>query len=210
MANTLANELDQPLSTPPSGEKSDFGNSATNRVFQLYIVVGICLSLILIFAIARFFAKWKILKRKSWDDSQASSPGTLKAHAIRTACMGRVFGYHEWDVSIADFTTAHAKSRLVVLTGLFYFASMMGFIILCTPRHGQSELDYLAAFDSPNCLYHDQSLSILGGAVNMASDVFLIILPLPAVWSLQMPFKKKGRNIGDVLHRAHSMRFERS
>ena len=32
---------------------------------------------------------------------------------------------------------------------------------------------------------------VIFGAASVVSDLYLVILPLPAVWSLQLPFRKK-------------------
>ena len=36
------------------------------------------------------------------------------------------------------------------------------------------------------------SLELASGAINLAMDFVLIILPMPVIWKLQMPFKKKA------------------
>jgi len=77
----------------------------------------------------------------------------------------------------------------VVVSGLFYLATMVVYIGLCAPHHGQSQLDYLAAISAPKC--ESQSLSIVMGAFNMLSDFYILCIPLPAVWSLQMPRRRK-------------------
>ena len=77
----------------------------------------------------------------------------------------------------------------IIITGLFYFASMFAFLILCSPRNGHSQINYLTALASPQC--SSQTLSVTVGAVNVISDLYLVILPLPAVWSLQLPLRRK-------------------
>lgn len=78
-----------------------------------------------------------------------------------------------------------------VTTGLLYLAIMVAVIVLCVPRNGgHSELAYLTALDSPKCS-NAQSIVILLGVMGLLSDLYLVILPLPAVWKLQLPFRRK-------------------
>lgn len=78
----------------------------------------------------------------------------------------------------------------MIVTGLFYFASMFAFAILCSPKHGHSQIAYITALASPQCS-KAQPLSTVIGAVSVVSDLYLIVLPLPAVWSLQLSFRRK-------------------
>ena len=77
-----------------------------------------------------------------------------------------------------------------ILTGLIYFSSMIALIILCAPRDGQTEQSYLIALSSPRCAL-SKPLSIALGSVNIVSDFYILIIPLPAVWSLQLPIRSK-------------------
>ena len=78
-----------------------------------------------------------------------------------------------------------------ITTGLLYLAIMLTVIVLCVPANGDhSELEYLTALDSPKCA-NSQPVVILLGVVSLLSDLYLVILPLPAVWRLQLPFRRK-------------------
>lgn len=78
----------------------------------------------------------------------------------------------------------------IVITGLFYFATMIAFLVMCGPVDDHSQSAYMSALASPRCA-RTRPLVIILGVVNVVSDLYLIILPLPAVWSLQLPFRKK-------------------
>ena len=93
-----------------------------------------------------------------------------------------VFGVLRW-LRIMSFVG-------MLITGLFYFATMVSFIIMCSPKNGHSQFAYLTALASPECA-KSEPLSITIGAVNVVSDMYLVILPLPAVWSLQLPLRRK-------------------
>ncbi|MCJ1433381.1 hypothetical protein MMC27_002741 [Xylographa pallens] len=66
---------------------------------------------------------------------------------------------------------------------------MIVYIELCAPHGGQSQLDYLSAISAPKC--EDQRLSVAMGAFNILSDFYILCIPFPAVWSLQMPRRRK-------------------
>ena len=78
----------------------------------------------------------------------------------------------------------------MVVTGIFYLVSLILFSVMCAPRDGQSQFSYLSALASPRCT-QSRGLVLAQGVVNIVSDLYLIILPLPAIWSLQMPLKRK-------------------
>ena len=78
----------------------------------------------------------------------------------------------------------------VLISGIFYFSSVAIFLASCSPRTGQSQKEFLLAWSSPQC-HRIAPFLVSIGAVNIASDLYLIILPLPAVWQLQMPKRKK-------------------
>lgn len=54
--------------------------------------------------------------------------------------------------------------------------------------HG--ELALLNAVHSRKC-NKSQAMVIVLGVVSLVSDVYLVILPLPAVWKLQLPLGRK-------------------
>ena len=78
-----------------------------------------------------------------------------------------------------------------IFTGLFYFIVMAIELAVCIPGNGHSSLAYLAALDAPKCVSTRRPIVIGLGVVSVLSDLYLIILPLPAVWSLQLPLRRK-------------------
>ena len=81
--------------------------------------------------------------------------------------------------------------------GLFYTAAMIVISVTCSPRTGQERTDWLAATISPKCPY--MLLPTVSGAVNVLSDFYLLILPLPALWRLHLPTRKKLEVLAVVL-----------
>ncbi|KAL8822520.1 MAG: hypothetical protein Q9191_006744, partial [Dirinaria sp. TL-2023a] len=242
--------LDEPLMPPPPGQVSNFANPPSSAS-AVYIAAGICLPLILLFAGLRFYAKFRILKKKTWDDFTCLLGllgGATFICATTAAVEGGKFGTHEWDIRVGELTKAQLVVRYarcsssitgwltshleqlsliieaayapfiwfiklslfvlyievfgllqwlrysaytgVILTGCFYFATMVAIIVLCEPTRGKSQLAYASAQASPKC---SQSYMVVlaQGIVNVISDLYLIALPMPALWSLQMPLRRK-------------------
>jgi len=59
--------------------------------------------------------------------------------------------------------------------------------VLASPRHGQN---YLEVLEGPAST-HSKTLLIVQGVVNVVSDFYLLVVPLPAVWGLKLPLKKR-------------------
>jgi hypothetical protein len=70
---------------------------------------------------------------------------------------------------------------------LFYFSGSIALVVLASPRHGQN---YLQVLEGP-AGRHGKTLVIAQGVVNVVSDFYLLIVPLPAVWGLKLPLKKR-------------------
>ena len=59
---------------------------------------------------------------------------------------------------------------------------------LCAPRDGQP---YIVQYSSPLCRDNADNLTLALTVVNLVSDLYLLSLPLPLVWKLQLPAKRK-------------------
>jgi len=70
---------------------------------------------------------------------------------------------------------------------LFYFSGSIALVVLASPRHGQN---YLEVLEGPAST-HSKTLLIVQGVVNVVSDFYLLVVPLPAVWGLKLPLKKR-------------------
>ncbi|KJK78255.1 hypothetical protein H634G_06428 [Metarhizium anisopliae BRIP 53293] len=86
--------------------------------------------------------------------------------------------------------------RIVSITGivvisLWHLSTCIAFAVMCSPT-GSSHLDFLAALVSPMCA-RTRSLVVTQGVGNVVTDVFLLVLPLPVVWTLHIPL---GRKLG--------------
>jgi hypothetical protein len=96
----------------------------------------------------------------------------------------RVFGNLLW-IRVACI------AGMVIVVG--YHASItISFGAMCapTPALGYDRFGFLAAFVSEPCV-RSRILVVIQGVGNVAIDLFLMLLPLPVVWNLQMPLKRK-------------------
>ena len=79
----------------------------------------------------------------------------------------------------------------IFTTGVFYMSTMVYLIVQCAPQTGLDQLDYLAAIAAPQCSVGNRPVNTAGGIMNICSDAFILGLPVPAIWSLQLPTRKK-------------------
>ena len=75
----------------------------------------------------------------------------------------------------------------IVASAVAYAATTVAFGVLCLPRAGES---WLAATASKRCT-DAQYIGYAQGPYGILSDFYLLILPIPAVWQLHMPLKRK-------------------
>ena len=81
----------------------------------------------------------------------------------------------------------HAAWGGIIVTGLFYGSSSIIKLALCVPRGDEN---YIDAFSSRRC-NKTKVLAIFGGVFNILSDLYLLVLPIPGTWKLQVPPRKK-------------------
>ena len=75
----------------------------------------------------------------------------------------------------------------ILLAAIFYGSMIMVFSIICTPKKGQS---YTEAYQTTQC-GKAPDVSLAAGIFNMVSDIYLLVIPIPAVWSLKLERKRK-------------------
>ncbi|KAL8648073.1 MAG: hypothetical protein Q9226_006152 [Calogaya cf. arnoldii] len=80
--------------------------------------------------------------------------------------------------------TIHATIWIIVL---FYIAVTFVYIFSCNPRRK------LWIPSTPGHCQHEHGRGVFSGSINIASDFVILILPLPIILRLQMPFAKKLR-----------------
>ncbi|KAL9604653.1 MAG: hypothetical protein Q9219_000373 [cf. Caloplaca sp. 3 TL-2023] len=75
----------------------------------------------------------------------------------------------------------------IVITGCFYVSEFVIAFALCTPPRGRTWLEMSSV---PKCSQL-QTYGIAQGIMNLVSDLYLLVIPIPAVLSLQLPKSKK-------------------
>ena len=79
----------------------------------------------------------------------------------------------------------------LILSGLFGVASVVIEVVACTAqKQGKIKPKVWSTPISSTC-DENASPSFAMAAVNLADDIFLLILPLSAVWTLRLPIRKK-------------------
>ena len=70
---------------------------------------------------------------------------------------------------------------------LFYTAFLLVGAISCTPRSGET---WIVAVVSKRC-GRNLTLGYVIAAFNVLSDFYLLAIPVPVVWKLQLPLRRK-------------------
>ena len=86
-----------------------------------------------------------------------------------------------------------AQARIMVAIGLIIItlhclAGIIGNAVLCVPKPGVS---WEIADDTHNCIVVADLFAVIMGAVSVFSDIFVICIPIPVVWQLQLPIRKR-------------------
>lgn len=82
----------------------------------------------------------------------------------------------------------------VVTTFGFYAANFAIQVPSCRPRGGTDRVSFLAGMASPQCAGSSspiQKMSLATGIFGLISDIYILIIPLPAVNKLRIRKKKK-------------------
>jgi len=91
----------------------------------------------------------------------------------------RIFARNRW--------TRIAIYLGIAFNGLFYLASCVALIVLCVPRRGES---WTSIGYATRCT-HAEAMGDVQGIFGLISDLYIFILPLPVLFSLQMTLRKK-------------------
>lgn len=76
----------------------------------------------------------------------------------------------------------------LTLNALHFLAIVIGNGILCVPLPGRS---WQAAAATDNCMSVAVLYGLVLGVVGLCSDLFMICIPIPVVWNLQLATRKK-------------------
>ena len=75
----------------------------------------------------------------------------------------------------------------IFLNIMFYAGSTVAYGALCIPSSGQSWADTL---NTGRCI-HSNVVNYLQAAFGVLSDFYILILPMPIVYKMKLPFRKK-------------------
>ena len=76
----------------------------------------------------------------------------------------------------------------LTINTLHCLGTVIGYGILCVPKPGVS---WELADATYNCMVNADLLAVILGAISIFSDVFILCIPIPVVWNLHLPTKKK-------------------
>ena len=75
---------------------------------------------------------------------------------------------------------------------LFYCGTFIAYAVFTIPRSEQgAELVARSPTGDMQYLSLNSALNIVQGVVGFASDFFILCLPIPVVWKMQLPWSKK-------------------
>ncbi|ORY14670.1 hypothetical protein BCR34DRAFT_612646 [Clohesyomyces aquaticus] len=80
----------------------------------------------------------------------------------------------------------------MAVTGLFYSVMFILTLIWCAPAPGG---DPMLSASKPSCMTDANRLSSITAGFNIASDIYLLIIPIPVVWGLKTSMAKRVRII---------------
>ncbi|KAK6082994.1 hypothetical protein SCUP515_02228 [Seiridium cupressi] len=204
-----------PLQTPPSGVIPNFENGETTA-YQLYITAGVCIPLVAVFSLFRLLNVTR-LGRKTFAMDETVDHGVFGHHAwdVRLADVTqRVIMLSLLLELIAPLAICAVKisvltlylrifgssliwMRVTCVVGIvlllgYHISFTTAFGVMCAPdsKAGYSQVALLMAFVSDKCV-RTRILVLLMGIGNTLCDLVLLLLPLPVIWNLQMPLRRK-------------------
>ena len=92
----------------------------------------------------------------------------------------RLFALHQWMRYLIYLGVGLSFALCVASLGVFGY--------LCLPHRGEG---WLQAALSARCHQQFFLIAYVRGPLNLLSDLYLLLLPLPAVWELHVPLQKK-------------------
>ena len=76
----------------------------------------------------------------------------------------------------------------ILVIGLFYAATTIAYGAYCVPRSGES---YGSPSVAARCNPPSLTIDLTQGVFGFISDLYLFILPMPFIWGLQVPLRRK-------------------
>lgn len=87
----------------------------------------------------------------------------------------------------------HKQARISVFIGIMIItaqclATIIGYAVLCVPKPGVSWLIHSSTY---KCRVTATLFGVITGAISIFSDLYVILIPLPVIWQLNMPTRRK-------------------
>ena len=79
----------------------------------------------------------------------------------------------------------------IVVSGLFYLSTSTIIGVACRPLGGTDRLAFFNGQMRPACTKYQFSTLTAIGAFNLISDIYILIIPLPAIAKLTLPLQQK-------------------
>ncbi|KAL9577510.1 MAG: hypothetical protein Q9212_006315, partial [Teloschistes hypoglaucus] len=85
------------------------------------------------------------------------------------------------------------RTRYLIYAGIVYnaitnIAIMVAFPAICAPR---GKDNWISSLEKTSCHNPLEDLAVAAGVLNFASDVYILLLPVPMIWGLQLPMRRK-------------------
>ncbi|ROT42261.1 hypothetical protein SODALDRAFT_341750 [Sodiomyces alkalinus F11] len=205
-----------PVVPPPEGVTPDFDPSWTQVQVATIIVFGVTYSLATATQVLRYITSTFIVKALELDVvlvtlSWLTSLGYFISVAM---CMHHGWGRHAWNVSIAEaanynnyllpititYIWCPTLAKLAILSVLhrisnsLWFRGFLYFIVLTLVAYTTTFTGLLAGTCNPRelgsgiCL---NNIAIAQVALNIWSDVAIILLPIPTILRLHLPLRQR-------------------
>ena len=87
----------------------------------------------------------------------------------------------------------HQRTKLMIYLGIginavFHVISFALVLCFCSPR---PKRNIIQSFNTRHCTFDAFTLGIFQGSFNLASDIYIFVLPIPVLSKLQLSKKKK-------------------
>ncbi|KAL8737108.1 MAG: hypothetical protein Q9181_002028 [Wetmoreana brouardii] len=188
-----------PALQPPAGTQSNFENPQS-RAYLTVVPCAAIVGLMIIFVFTRMYTKVYVLKSVGWDD-----------------LYGLGYGVHQWDITYDHLISLLFKEVkcLAALWGPAMFFTKLSLLLLYhrvfAPDRVTTCLVYFGVFYcfvlytsallltfllcpsmlTASCKYQANLFIFISSGLNVAGDIYFLIIPLAAVAKLHLPTRKK-------------------
>ncbi|KAI9792568.1 MAG: hypothetical protein M1816_002088 [Peltula sp. TS41687] len=169
-------------------------NLRTARGFRLDDALAFA-ALVLAHIITGVFISLGYSQRHMWD-----LPVSLidEAYVKKTFVVGFIYGPGIWCAKVSILVLLHGvfapkvwfRASIyigIVLVTLVHWSNVPVYVALCTPRAGES---WDLALLQGRC-GHSATHTLVAGTLGTAIDIYILILPLPIIFGLNLPFKRR-------------------